>query len=133
MKEISEKEIKGPQNNPRIIEYHKTTLLGAKTDEVPWCSSFVNWTMREAGFKGTDSAAAASWAKWGVKSEPVVGAVVMVLRGGKSIGHVGFYLGEGKTPDRIKVLGGNQGDAVSIAEFPRSYVFDYRMPAKWKG
>src|SRR6266516_1789775 len=41
------------ENNQRILEYHQTTTLAALTDEVPWCSSFVNWVMKKAGRKGT--------------------------------------------------------------------------------
>ncbi|WP_018275171.1 peptidoglycan-binding domain-containing protein [Teredinibacter turnerae] len=37
--EIGVKELLGiEKNNQRIIEYHSTTTLGAKTDEIPWCS-----------------------------------------------------------------------------------------------
>jgi hypothetical protein len=40
--ELGTTEVPGTQNNPRILEYHATTTLKATTDEVPWCSSFVN-------------------------------------------------------------------------------------------
>ena len=58
--EIAEREMEtgveeGPQeeDNPRILEYHSTTTLHADEDSVPWCSSFVNWCMTEAGYQGT--------------------------------------------------------------------------------
>jgi len=57
--EIGQKEIKGGKHNPRILEYHATTTRKATTDEVSWCSSFVNWCMTQAGYEGTNSA----WAK----------------------------------------------------------------------
>lgn len=48
------------KHNKRIIEYHAVTTLKATTDETPWCSSFVNWVVKQAGYKGTDSALAKS-------------------------------------------------------------------------
>ncbi|WP_224984859.1 TIGR02594 family protein [Geomonas agri] len=60
-KEIGQKEVAGHRDNPRILSYHATTTLKATDDETPWCSSFVNWCLKQAGVKGTDSAAATSW------------------------------------------------------------------------
>lgn len=42
------------EHNPRIIEYHSTTGK-FQNDETPWCSSFVNWVITQAGLKGTNS------------------------------------------------------------------------------
>ncbi len=61
-------ELPGAAHNPRILEYHRTTTLGhgaASKDETPWCSSFVNFCMVMSGFRGTNSASARSWLKWG--------------------------------------------------------------------
>ncbi|KKK66354.1 hypothetical protein LCGC14_2964930, partial [marine sediment metagenome] len=41
----------------------------ASEDETPWCSSFVNFCVCEAGYnpiKETGSARARSWLSWGV-------------------------------------------------------------------
>ena len=131
-KELGQHEVAGPESNPRIIEYHKSTTLKATSDEVPWCSSFVNWTMQESGFKGTRSAAARSWVSWGKElKKPEFGCVIVLKRGDSpSSGHVGFWVGEG--PDHVKVLGGNQGDQVSIANFNKSNVIAYRWPRETK-
>ncbi len=40
---VHENSLPGHQNQ-RIIQYHAATSLKAQTDEVPWCSSFVNWS-----------------------------------------------------------------------------------------
>jgi hypothetical protein len=53
------------ENNRRILEYHQATTLATTTDEAPWCSSFVNWVMKNAGRRGTGSALASSWLTWG--------------------------------------------------------------------
>ncbi len=43
------------QHNARIVEYHQTTTLKATDDETPWCSSFVNWVMKQSGRSGTNA------------------------------------------------------------------------------
>jgi uncharacterized protein (TIGR02594 family) len=130
--EVGTKEIPGDGHNPRIIEYHQTTTLKATEDEVPWCSSFANWVMKQIGVRGTGSAAARSWQTWGRPlSQPVYGCVVVMRRGkNPGAGHVGFYLGD-VGHDYIRILGGNQGDAVTVANFKRSSVIGYRWPLEY--
>jgi uncharacterized protein (TIGR02594 family) len=125
--------------NPRIIEYHDTCTLHAKEDEIAWCSSFVNWCMKKAGVKGTNSAAAKDWLDWGTPlSAPQVGCVCVIKQKGKkksdqSTGttsgyHVGLWM---KTENgRVFLLGGNQGDQVKISSFGLgSYeICGYRWP-----
>lgn len=111
--EIGQKEIAGAGNNPRIVEYHQTTSLKATTDEVSWCSSFVNWCVTKAGQKGTNSAAARSWLRWGEQlKQPVEGCVVVFKRGAPPSGHVGFFVKSDGV--NVWVLGGNQSDQVKI-------------------
>jgi uncharacterized protein (TIGR02594 family) len=121
-------EIPGKESNPRIEEYQKVVAM-QQDDEVPWCSAFANWCMKEAGQAGSGSGAARSWLHWGEKLDaPKPGAVVVFWRdkpdGGK--GHVAFYVDE--TPDKINVLGGNQGNRVRIAPYERVRVLGYRWP-----
>lgn len=126
-RELGVKELQGIADNPRIVEYHATTTLRATDDEVPWCSSFVNWCMFKAGYYGTRSAAARSWAGWGVKiDKPVKGCVVVLTR--KGGGHVGFFDGEDES--NIILLGGNQDDAVNVRRFRKSRLLCYVMPTK---
>lgn len=40
--ELGTAEVAGTARNQRIIAYHSATSLEAKSDELPWCSSFVN-------------------------------------------------------------------------------------------
>lgn len=121
--EIGQHEVRGGEN-PRILLYHSTTTLKAKEDEIPWCSSFVNWCVTSAGIQGTNSAAAKSWLDWGVACEPKEGAICVIkskaagsdhATGSASGYHVGFYLKEEE--GRLSLLGGNQADSVKVSSF----------------
>ena len=127
-KERVVREVPGAEHNPRILAYHATTGLGATDDETPWCSSFVNYCIEESGLQGTDSAAARSWEQWGREiASPVRGAIAVFSRGSNPAhGHVGFFVG--MTGGRISVLGGNQGDAVSIRPYDAARLICYRLP-----
>jgi len=140
-KEMGVREVRGGENK-RIIEYHSATSLAAKEDEIPWCASFVNWCLKSAGIKGTNSAAAASFIKWGTKlDQPKAGAITVIRQkfkgGDKATGsasgnHVGFFKKiEG---GRIYLLGGNQSDQVKVSSFGLgSYeVVAYRWPTEDK-
>lgn len=127
LKEKGQHEIKGAQHNARIVAYHSATSLGASDDETPWCASFVNWVLQQEGHTGTNSAAARSFVNWGVDAELDHGAIVVLKRGTQAWqGHVGFLYDHDDT--RVWLLGGNQGDSVSIAEYRRSDVIAVRKP-----
>lgn len=124
--EIGQKEVPGSGNNPRIVEYHATTSLKATSDEVSWCSSFVNWCVKQAGLRGTNSAAARSWLDWGkVLDKPVEGCIVIFKRGAPPSGHVAFYVKD-VSSELIQVLGGNQSDQVKMSNYKKSDVLGYR-------
>lgn len=129
--ELGTTEVLGPESNDRIVEYLSTALRRYHKhidDKIPWCSAFVNWCHVQAGIKGTNNAAARSWLDWGVEVEwpPAPGDVVVLWRNSKNgyKGHVGFYVGETKT--HIKILGGNQGNKVCIASYPKTRLLGYR-------
>jgi uncharacterized protein (TIGR02594 family) len=117
-------------NNPRIVFYDSFTSLGAKNDEVAWCSAFVNYVVTEAGLHGTDSASARSWLSWsdGKQIEiPISGCIVVLKRGNNpQEGHVAFYLG--KHGDSLLLRGGNQGDKVCDEYFLAQNLLAYIVP-----
>lgn len=136
-KEIGTKEIKGPKNEQRILTYHSATSLSSKSDETHWCSSFVNWVMNEAGYAGTNSAAAASWKGWGKEIiEPREGAITIIYRQPKKVdgkmtssgNHVAFFISQ--TSTHLNLLGGNQSDMVKVSKFKKSAykTIMYRWP-----
>lgn len=125
--EIGEKEVAGPEANPHIVEYFKAVTYHATSDEVPWCSAFVNWCMKQAGTEGSNSAAAVSWLHWGHKlNKPQIGCITIFewASGGH---HVTFYL-EDDGHNYIKCLGGNQGNMVKVSSFPKARIMGYRWP-----
>ena len=130
LKETGVTEIPGPKSNERIDEYHKSCGYSHR-DDVPWCSSFVNWCLEKAGIKGTKNPMARSWLNWGYPvDEPKKGDVVIFWRNSpdSSSGHVGFYVN--KYGDLIEVLGGNQGNKVSYAYYSESRLLGYRRVKK---
>lgn len=122
------RETPGALDNARIQAYHATTADGSAPDAVPWCSSFVNWCITQAGLKGTNSKLARSWLKWGVNAKtPEPGCIVIFERGPLPKGHVGFLLGT--ESGRLRVLGGNQSNSVSVASFPVDRLIGTRRPS----
>jgi uncharacterized protein (TIGR02594 family) len=136
IRETGIKEYSGAADNPRIVEYLSSTTLGSLerlNDETSWCSAFVNWCVEKSGYAGTDSAWARSWEQWGRKADrPRRGCIVVFKRpcnsgdGEKRCGHVAFYVEE--TSSHVRVLGGNQLDAVCILPYPKDDVLAYRIP-----
>lgn len=128
--ELGVREVPGQRDNPRIREYHSETGAGEAPDEVPWCSSFVNWCLAQAALRGTRSKAARSWLTWsrGITiAGPRRGALVVFERGQYPAGHVAFELdGHG---DRIWVVGGNQSNEVCERAYPASALLGRIWPA----
>lgn len=124
---IGLREIKGPQNNPKILEWWKAIKRGGiKDDETPWCAAFVGGCLEAAGVTSSRFESAKSYETWGSPlAAPIYGCIVVFSRDGG--GHVGFVVGQDKAGN-LMVLGGNQGDAVNVKAFQRSRVTAYRWP-----
>lgn len=130
--ELGIEEVPGPVHNPRIQEYLAVVDLPEASDETAWCSAFVNWVMKQAGFTYTMSGAARSWLTYGKEVEvPRFGDIVILWRDDPSSwkGHVGFYVGADRKQERIFILGGNQGNMVSIRAYPAHRLLSYRRPS----
>lgn len=123
-RELGQKEFM-PGDNPRIVEYHQSTWLHANEDSVSWCAAFVSWSIEQCGILSARSPRAKDYLTYGIKLEkPKLGCICVFSRDGG--GHVGFYLGE--TEDKIKLLGGNQADAVCISYYSKVNLLGYRWP-----
>lgn len=123
-------EAEGKGNNPSVVKYYNEAQHPEVTqDSVPWCAAFTNAMLIRAGIKGNGSLMARSFESWGqeVKS-PILGCIGVKKRVGAGwVGHVGFVVGANAT--RIFLLGGNQQDKVSIADFPKKEFTAFRWPA----
>ncbi|MGA0613425.1 TIGR02594 family protein [Paracoccus sp. KR1-242] len=93
-----------------------------------WCAAFVNATLAQSGGQGTGKLNARSYLDWGqAVDKPQQGDIAVFSRGDPNgwQGHVGFF--EGYNPDgTIRVLGGNQGDSVSVASFSPDSLLGFR-------
>ena len=128
LREYGIKGISARGRTVNVVAYLKATGVGRSNDETAWCSAFVNWCMLMAGFPGSGKANARSWLEWGgVSLEfPAYGSVVVLWREAKNgpLGHVGFFVG--MQGDKLLLLGGNQGNAVSIRPYPKERVLGIR-------
>ena len=137
---VGMKEIPGQEDNPAILAMLQLDMSWPQSDEVPWCSAFANycaWCLRRPRSKDLR---ARSWLRVGAAillSDAEPGFDVVILQRGEgeqpgpevisAPGHVGFFAGlYGET---VMLLGGNQGDAVTVAPFPANRVLGTRRLA----
>lgn len=134
LREVGIHAIPGPEANMRIVEYAKHTSLKATSDEVPWCSSFVNYVVDSAGFgfRGTNSAAARSRLNWGVGlRNPIVGCIVVLDRHddyNPNAAHVTICDHHDISNGIIRCIGGNQENSVKVSRYSTDKVLAYRVP-----
>lgn len=113
------KEVVGKENNPVIIRWaYECGIYDYKADSIPWCGLFMAVVARRAKkYIPNYPLWARNWTKWGSHVEkPELGDVLVFSRG--SGGHVGLYVAE--DDKTFHVLGGNQGDAVSITRIAKN-------------
>lgn len=125
--EIGTKEAPGFANNPIVQKYYVDAGAGKLPDSVPWCAAFVGAMLKRSGVAPSGFLMARSYLGWGqVLRTPKLGCVVILARGRPPSGHVAFFVKDnGKS---IRLLGGNQGDAVNERDYPKGRVLGYRWP-----
>ena len=145
---IGVKEVSGPVSNAHILAMLRLDNTWVEGDETPWCSALVNYVCWLLRLPRSKSLAARSWLTVGIpialeSARP--GFDVVILKRGEgeqpgpevlaAPGHVGFFAGlenvQRRTigdPDtrRVLLLGGNQGDSVSVSPFSVSRVLGVR-------
>lgn len=134
-------EMPGALNNPAIVAMLQFVDKSVSTDEVPWCSAFVNAVCKICGLPRSGSLAARSWLQVGrvvtIDAAAPGWDVVILKRGAgkqpgpevtRAPGHVGFFAGLDTSAggERLHVLGGNQGNRVSLASFPAAQLLGIR-------
>lgn len=133
MAEIGVREIVGGKHNPRVVGYWKSgkVQLEVNDDETPWCAAFVCAMLEESGIRSprTPRARGFHGGTWVQPCDHRIGSIVVLASPsrGSASGHVGFLAGVGEK--RIRVLGGNQGNEVSIAPFDSSLVIGTFWPS----
>ena len=123
------REIPGTQHNPIIIDWLMRLRVWWRDDETPWCGTYCAHVMATFGvplpkhwYRARD------WLNWGDKLDfPTIGCIVVFSRDGGG-GHVGFVVGR-SVDNHLMVLGGNQGNKVSISPFDQNRVLGYRWPS----
>lgn len=141
MRFVGTKEVAGTQSNPAILAMLKLDGSWPPDDSTPWCSAFVNYIAWLLRLPRSKSLAARSWLGVGAPirlEDAELGFDVVVLERGpvpqpgpeviQAPGHVGFYGGlvAGSPGRKVMVLGGNQGDQVSLAPFDSSRILGIR-------
>jgi uncharacterized protein (TIGR02594 family) len=117
-------EAPGGADNPLILQWAERIGLGHvyQHDSVAWCGLTVAYAAAQAGWDHAphgNALWARNWADWGTsvpKGQEMFSDVLVFARG--SAGHVALYVGEDST--NFHILGGNQGDKVSIKTRPKS-------------
>ena len=122
-------ELPGTQhNNPQILKYFRSIGMDwVETDEMAWCSAFMNWCAKMSNHEYTKRLNARSWLDVGYPiDQPKPGDVVILWR--EKIeswrGHVGLFVT--KTNTHVWILGGNQTNSVRITRYPIHKVLGYR-------
>lgn len=127
-KHIGLVEIPGKNHNPTIVNWLIKLKAWWQDDETPWCGVFVGHCLAAANRPRPEHwYRAKAYADYGTRlSKPAYGCIAVMSRQGG--GHVGFVVGEVSKGGDLLILGGNQGNKVSIARFPRSRITAYVWP-----
>lgn len=123
-------EFPGTKDNPAVLAMLRLDADWPESDEVPWCSAFVNYVAWLLRLPRSKSLRARSWLEVGRPVEvPAVGFDVAILdrEPDPLAGHVGFYAGA--YDGFVYLLGGNQGNRVSVAGYEAARVLGYRRLA----
>lgn len=130
---IGLEEYPGAKHNPAILAMYAASGNGwVEDDETPWCAAFVGSVLAQAGIKNTGSLAARSYMEWGEEvplEEAQPGDIVVLWRTKPNSwqGHVAFF-DNWDGENGVYLIGGNQGNAVSRALYPRDRILSIRRP-----
>lgn len=116
------KEAEGEINNPTIIDWFLKLQLPYRSDSVNWCGVFIgNCMLENKMLPPSNPQIARSYLNVGEKiplSKIEAGDLVVFWRIAPEhwSGHVGLFINR-KNDSLVNVLGGNQGDSVSIKTY----------------
>ncbi len=120
------------KSNPIVVSFFKDFAdWVSNSTTTAWCSAYVNSIYASTGYEYSGNISARSWLNVGQEiKQPRVGDIVVFWRESKNSwkGHVGIFVSFSPDGRSINVLGGNQGNKVSIAPYPVSQLLGYRRP-----
>jgi uncharacterized protein (TIGR02594 family) len=122
----------GTGSNPTILAWARSVGLEKvyRDDEIAWCGLAMAYVAGQAGWDNAprgNALLARNWQHWGNHAEvPMLGDVLVFWRGSRTgtMGHVGVYVGE--DDEAFHLIGGNQGDKVSIKRLSRTRLLQAR-------
>jgi len=130
-------EIAGAMSNPLIVAMLRLDTSWPDSDDVAWCSAFVNFVCWLLRLPRSKSLRARSWLMVGIPigiDDARADSDIVILKRGAgqqpgpdviaAPGHVCFYAGH--DDESISVLAGNQSNAVNVARFPRTQILSVR-------
>lgn len=126
------REIRGEAVNEIIAGYYETMGVPrhlVDDDHQPWCAVFASAILKRCNIAPPRRfRSARAFMLWGKPCEQQPGAICVLWRDDPKgpHGHVGFFLYE--KDGRVFLLGGNQGNQVSVHGFPVERVLGYRRP-----
>lgn len=138
LKDFGIAETVGPGSSSDIMAMAKEVGAAYPNDEIPWCGlAMAAWATRARIKPPKGSLSARSWLLFGnaVLGSPELGDVCVLWRDkpDSAKGHVGLFIA--RRGGTIYLLGGNQGNAVSIQGFAVSRLLGTRRapPPALKG
>lgn len=122
----------GDGSNPSILAWARAVGLEHvyRDDSIAWCGLAMAYVAGQAGWDNAprgNALLARNWLAWGnAVDTPMLGDVLVFWRGSREgiKGHVGVYVGEDDAA--FHVIGGNQGDKVSIRRIERDRLLQAR-------
>lgn len=129
--QIGISEIPGEADEPQVIQYFADVGYSwVKADETAWCAAFVGAMLERCGIESTRALNARSYMDFGDPvpiGEQRMGDIAVFWRGTADgwQGHVGFYVRD-RGPQTFDILGGNQGNKVSVAPYARNRLLGFR-------
>lgn len=141
LKFVGLSELPGVVHNPAIVAMLQLVDPGRHDDETAWCSAFANYVTWLCGLPRSNSLRARSWLAVGsvvAIEEARPGYDVVILTRGPSPppanilhapGHVGFFAEWKPAQRQVLLVGGNQGNRVSMAAFDSSRILGVRRLA----
>ena len=96
-----------------------------------WCAAFTNFALKETGIENTikHKASALAYKKFGEKLDRPAYGSIAVFKHADGSGHNGFVVGRPKNnPNKLIILGGNQGDEVNYRLFDEKDVVSFNHP-----